>query len=165
MGAAFEVRRARAADLPAAQALQAALHREHEGLDPRYRLADDAAARWAADLRVWVRSDADRVLVADAGAAGLVGLAVAHLAWPPPIYVPRLMVWVDDLYVAPPWRGRGVARALVAALGAWGRDAGAADLRAGVLAANAAGRAFWAAAGAGPYSLTVALPLDPPANP
>jgi GNAT superfamily N-acetyltransferase len=142
--------------------MQEALRAEHQPLDPRYRISDDAPARWSADLRTWVRSDADRILVADAGPAGLVGLAVAHLSWPAPIYVQRLMVWVDDLYVVPPWRGRGVGRALLDHLGAWGRAAGATELRAGVLAANEQGRLFWSAAGGTDFSVTVAMPLTPP---
>ncbi len=154
------VRRVRAADVPAAQALWAALHREHERLDPRYRLSEDAAARWASDLRAWARSDADRVLVAEAEGGALIGLAVAHLAWPPPVYAPHLLVWVDDLYVEPAHRGSGAGRALLDALKAWGREAGATDLRAGVLATNPAGRAFWASAGGADYQVTVTLPLD-----
>jgi GNAT superfamily N-acetyltransferase len=157
----WEVRRARAADLPAVQALQEGLRREHVPLDERYRLSDDVAARFAADLRVWVRSDADRIFVADAGADGIVGIAIAHLAWPAPIYLQRLMVWVDDLYVVPAWRRRGVGQGLLDALREWGAAAGAEDLRAGVLAANELGRRFWAAAGGSDYSVTVALPLTP----
>lgn len=157
----WEVRRARAADLPAVQALQENLRREHVPLDERYRLADDVAARFAADLRVWVRSDTDRIFVADAGAEGIVGVAVAHLAWPAPIYLQRLMVWVDDLYVMPAWRRRGVGRALLGALRDWGGAAGAEDLKAGVLSANSLGRRFWAGAGGSDYSVTVALPLSP----
>ncbi len=159
--ARWEVRRARAADLPAAQQLQEALRREHEPLDDRYRIADDAPARWASDLRAWVRSDADRILVADAGDDGIVGLAVAHLAWPAPIYMQRLMVWVDDLYVRPAWRGGGVAGDLLVALQAWGTAVGAHDLRAGVLAANSQGREFWRRAGATDYSVTVVMPVIP----
>jgi GNAT superfamily N-acetyltransferase len=157
----WEVRRARAADLPAVQALQEGLRREHVPLDERYRLSDDVAARFAADLRAWIRSDVDRVFVADGGAAGLVGIAVAHLAWPAPIYLQRLMVWVDDLFVLPAWRGRGVGTDLLGALREWGASAGAEDLRAGVLAANDLGRRFWAEAGGSDYSVTVALPLPP----
>ena len=165
MEARWEVRRARAADLPAAQELQEALRREHELLDLRYRIADDAPARWAADLRAWVRSDADRILVADAGEEGIVGLAIAHLAWPAPIYLQRLMVWVDDLYVRPAWRSKGVGRDLLSALQAWGGTVGAEDLRAGVLTANTQGLDFWSAAGASSYSVTVNMPLRPGKDP
>jgi len=157
-----EVRRARPADLPGAMAMQEALHAEHQALDPRFVVADDAPARWSADMRAWLRSDSDRILVADAGDAGLAGLAIAHLCWPAPIYRQRLMVWADDLYVVPAWRGRGVGRELFGALAEWGRAAGATELRAGVLGANDRGRDFWRRAGADDFSVTVTVRLDAP---
>ena len=76
------VRRAAAADRAAAVALWTALHREHEALDARYRLAADAPVRWAVDFGDWVRSDADRIWLAEAD-GDRVGLLTAHL------YVPR----------------------------------------------------------------------------
>lgn len=153
------VRRARAADADAVRGLWEALHREHEATDARYRLSEDAALRWASDLREWTRSESDRVLVAEVGDEP-VGLAVAHLMWPAPVYAPHLMVWVDDLYVQPGYRGQGVGRALLDALRAWGREKGATDLRAGVLATNPGARRFWAGAGGVDYSVTVTLGLD-----
>lgn len=153
------VRRARAADADAVRSLWEALHREHEAADARYRLGEDAALRWASDLREWTRSEADRVLVAEADGE-LVGLTVAHLAWPAPVYAPHLMVWVDDLFVLPAYRGQGVGRALLDALRAWGREKGATEIRAGVLATNDGARRFWAGAGGADYSVTVTVPLD-----
>ncbi len=152
------VRPARSSDLPVAVALWTALHREHQALDPRYRLADDAAARWSTDFRDWTRSDGSRVWLAlDAGRP--VGLLTAHLYQPAPVYRERLFVHVGDLYVTPGARGAGVGRALLDHAEAWGRAEGATQLQAGVLAANAAGRAFWGRAGADDYSVTVALGL------
>lgn len=154
------VRRARAADADEVRRLWQALHHEHEWTDVRYRMSEDAALRWASDLREWTRSDTDRVLVAE-GADELMGMTVAHLAWPAPIYAPRLMVWVDDLYVLPAYRGQGVGRALLDALRAWGREQGAEEIRAGVLATNDGARRFWAGAGGADYSVTVTLDLGP----
>jgi GNAT superfamily N-acetyltransferase len=152
------VRRARPADRAEAVALWQALHREHEALDPRYRLAPDAALRWANDFDEWVREGRDLVLVAEAS-AGLVGLLVAHLAYPIPAYAPTLFAHVDDVFVSPEWRGRGVGRALLAEAERWARGEGAAHLQAGVLAPNADGRAFWSRVGTDDYMVIVTKPL------
>ena len=154
------VRRAVLADRAAAVALWTALHREHEALDARYRLADDAADRWATDVADWTRSDGDRVWLAhDAADGPPVGLLTAHLATPPPTFAAALWVWVDDLYVAPAARGRGVASLLLDEARIWAHGHGATEVRAGVLASNPAGRAFWARQGAADVSAVVAIPL------
>ncbi len=153
------IRRATRADRDAAVALWAALHREHEALDDRYHLAGDAEERWATDFRTWAESDADRVWLADrAGSA--VGLLTAHLYTPAPTFAEALMVYVDDLYVAPAARRRGAAGLLLDEARAWAYGAGATELRAGVLAGNAAARAFWARQGAADFSVVVAVPLE-----
>lgn len=154
------IREARGSDVEAALALWAALHREHEARDPRYRLSDDAAARWRTSFRDWVRSPGSRVWLGLDG--GPVGLLTAHLYEPAPTYRPHLLVHVDDLYVAPRTRGTRLGTRLLEAARAWGLEAGATELRAGVLAANAAGRAFWERQGAEDYSVTVTMPVAGP---
>ena len=155
------VRRATAADRPAAVALWAALHREHEALDARYCLAADAAARWSADFGDWARSATDRIWLADAGGEP-VGLLTAHLYVPAPTFAPSEMVYVDDLYVAPGVRGQGIGTLLLGEARAWGLATGAREVRAGVLATNPAGRRFWARAGAQDFSVVVTLGLGRP---
>lgn len=155
------IREARPSDLAVALPLWEALHREHEARDPRYRLSDDASRRWATDFRDWARSDGSRIWLAfDAGQP--VGLLTAHLYQPTPTYRPSLFVHVDDLYVAPEVRGSGIAHRLLDAARVWGREAGAEHLQAGVLALNAAGRAFWNREGTEDFSVTVTLPLGDP---
>ncbi|MEM7788816.1 MAG: GNAT family N-acetyltransferase [Bacteroidota bacterium] len=151
------VRVARPSDLPVALSLWEALHRAHEALDPRYRLGADAGLRWSNDFRTWTRSATDRVWLALDG--GPVGLLTGHLYEPAPTFAPFSMVYVDDLYVAPAARGAGVATALLDAARAWGREEGATQLRAGVLARNEAGRAFWARQGTEDLSVTVTVDL------
>lgn len=153
------VRAATASDLPVALPLWEALHREHEAQDPRYQLSAEAAQRWATDFRTWTRSAADRVWLAIDGSSA-VGLLTAHLYEPTPTFEPFLMVYVDDLYVTPRARGRGAGRALLRAARQWGAAEGAVQIRAGVLATNAAGRGFWTREGARDFSVTVTLPLD-----
>lgn len=150
------VREARPSDLAAALPLWRALHREHESLDARYRLADDAGARWSADFREWTRSRTSRVWLA-VGAGEPVGLATAHLYVPVPTFEPQSLVHVDDLFVAPGARGAGLGARLLDHARQWGASQGASQLRAGVLAANAAGRAFWTRQGARDFSVTVTI--------
>lgn len=152
------VRPARPAERDVAVALWTALHREHEAQDARYRLSDDAVQRWTTDVRDWLRSPRDAVWLGLDGATP-VGLLTAHLYETTPMYAPVSLVYVDDLYVRPASRGRGLASALLGAARAWGADLGATELRAGVLAANGPGRAFWARQGAEDFSVTVTLPL------
>ena len=152
------VREAQSSDLASALALWEALHREHEAADARYRMSDDAAARWATDFRDWTRSRTSRVWLAMAPEP--VGLLTAHLFEPAPTYRYVSLVHVSDLYVTPAARGTGVGRALLDAARQWGRAEGATRLQAGVLAANAAARAFWDRQGAEDYSVTVTMELD-----
>ena len=161
----MRVRRAVLSDRTAAVALWTALHREHEAQDARYRLAPDAADRWATDFGDWTRSDGDRVWLAETppeeGGAP-VGLLTAHLYTPAPTFEPALMVWVDDLYVAPHARRRGAAGLLLDEARIWAHSHDAGEIRAGVLSANPAGRAFWARQGAADFSVVVTIPLGEP---
>lgn len=155
-------RRATRADRDAAVALWSALHREHEAQDARYRVADDAADRWATDFETWVRSEGDRIWLAEA-AGTPVGLLTAHLYAPVPTFQPALMVYVDDLYVAPAARSGGVAALLLDEARAFAFACGATEIRAGVLASNPAGRAFWTRQGARDFSVVVTIQLEEPA--
>ena len=154
------IRLARPSDGPGALALWSALHEEHQAKDPRYRLSGDAGQRWLTDYREWTRSSTDRVWVAEMEAE-VVGLLTAHLYVPSPSYAPTTIVYVDDLYVAVEARGLGLASQLISEATTWGRIHGATQVRAGVLAANAGGRAFWASQGAADFSVTVTIDLVP----
>ena len=150
------IREARPSDLAAALPLWLALHAEHESLDARYRMADDAGARWSADFREWTRSRTSRVWLAVA-VGRPVGLLTAHLYETVPTFQPQSLVHVDDLYVAPEARGTGLGVRLLDHARQWGAGLGATQLRAGVLAANADGRAFWARQGAEDFSVSVTV--------
>jgi ribosomal protein S18 acetylase RimI-like enzyme len=54
---------------------------------------------------------------------------------------------IDNVYVMAEWRGRGVARALLAQAEGWARRRGIFELQLGVLANNALGLAVWRQSG------------------
>ncbi|MEM6325986.1 MAG: GNAT family N-acetyltransferase [Bacteroidota bacterium] len=153
------IRKARRADRDGALALWRLLQAEHEAQDPRYRLSHDAEARWSTDFRDWTRAHSSGVWVAEADDR-LVGLLTAHLAEPAPVYRSTPFVFIGEIVVATKWRGQGIARLLLGAARDWGRQIGAGEIRAGVLATNPAGRRFWARQGAEDFSVTVTIPLE-----
>ena len=153
------VRPAEQADQDEALALWRALHHEQEALDPRYRLAEDAPDRWAHDFPEWVRSAHHCIRVAESKTGALVGLLTAHAGWPVPVYASVSFVHVDDLFVSLPARGQGIGVALLDSVREWAADIGATEIRAGVLAANSSGQAFWTEQAAQPFSTTLILQL------
>ncbi len=167
---AITIRRAGRDDRTAAVSLWRQLQADHEAQDPRYRIAPDAEARWATDYRTWTRAHTSRVWVAEVTAAApeasgeLVGLLTAHLADPTPMYRGASFVFVSDLVTASTWRGQGIGARLVETARAWGREVGAGELRAGVLATNPAGRRFWEREGGADYTITVVMPLESAAS-
>lgn len=136
---------ARADELPA-------LARMIEAL---FRLESDFAPDAQRQLRGLERLIADapghaRVAVARAP-EGPVGVAVAQLVVS--TAEGALSAWIEDVYVQPHWRGRGVGRGLVDYLLAWSRTAGA--TRAQLLADedNAPALAFYRRLGWAPTRL------------
>lgn len=157
------VRRARPSDLDALADLWITLLREQAALDPRFAPSDDAQARFRNDVPVWLEDDTRRLFVADDDGT-LVGFATAHRWSPAPIYAFASEVYVDELYVKEAHRGHDVGRALVQAVVDWADALKAHRVRAGVLAANERGLAFWKEQGAEPYSVTVTIERDGPAR-
>jgi len=155
----INVRRARKQDQQAVAVLWYALLTEQAALDDRFGPSDDALGRWNNDFPVWLHNDARRILVAER-AETLVGVATAHRWAAPPVYRYAEEVYINELYVTPDERGKGAGRALVEAIRAWADELGTQRLRVGVLAANAAGAAFWEALDARPLSVTYTIELD-----
>lgn len=129
------VRAPGAADLPAWVAMRAALWPE-----------EDAGAL-AAEAARWLHAGADGVFLAevDGQPAGMAEASLRHghvngTATSP---VGFLEAW----YVAPPWRGRGIGRALVQAVEAWTRVRGCTELASDARLDNTAGRAAHLACG------------------
>lgn len=121
--AAWLVRPALAADVPAAAAAVAELLAELGGEAP------SAAALEEATGALVERPELGALLLADAG-PGLVGLLAG--SWQHAIHVPGLYGLIQDLWVDPARRGDGVGRALVEAFAGLAKERGAARLEVGL---------------------------------
>lgn len=151
------IRRARKEDQDQGGALWLQLLTEHAALDPRFAVADDALARWSNDFPYGIVDEQTRIFVADQEGT-LVGFIAAHLWTPPPIYTGVVEGYIDELYVVPEARRQGVGERLVEAVKTWAATVPACRLRVGVLAANAAGLAFWERLQA--HTLAVTLTIE-----
>lgn len=88
------------------------------------------------------------------------GFATVERWGPPPIYQVRPGLYIDEIFVDPEYRRRGHGRSLVDAIRGWGDEIGARELRAGVLARNDEGCAFWKEVGGVEIAKTFAVLLD-----
>ena len=159
--AGVDVRRAARSDVDALRGLWAAFVAEQAAFDARLTPAPDADRLWAATLREALDSGTPSVLVADvdgrvAGFVVIDGLAASPVLAAPPSAV------VGELYVAPSFRRRGLARALLDAASAEAARLGAAAVRFEVASGNAASHALVAAWGARPLATVYTREFDAP---
>ena len=151
------LREASTHDASAVCALWLDLMHEHEALDARFVLSEDAPLRWKNDFPLWVEDQTRMLLLAELSGE-LVGFIQAHRRLDPPIFKEKPEVFIDELYVVPSARKRGVGRLLLDAIRTWAREVGAAQLRLRVLSANSDGLAFWERHGA--RSMDIALTIE-----
>ena len=150
---------ARAEDLPVLARLIEALFQ----LEPDFR---PDASKQLRGLRWLLDAPPARSRIAVARSPeGPVGVAIAQLVMSTAEGAPS--AWIEDVYVLPAWRSRGIGRGLVEYLLAWAHDAGA--TRAQLLADrdNAPALAFYRRLGWGPTRLLTlrhGLDHEPPAD-
>ena len=156
--ASYTIRSARRLDARFVTALWLALHREHEALDGRYVLSDDADQRWHNDFKVWVEDDTHTILLG-CFQDEVVGFIHAYRRLEPPIYKDAPEVYIDEVYVTPAHRARGLGTALLNAVRAWGAEGGAEWIRLRTLARNTEGIKFWEKHGGEALAVTYTLPL------
>lgn len=138
----FQVRPARAEDLPAVLVLFRELDRFQEGwrvFEPRGDLAGEAEARYLAALE----DPAELHLVAR-HADRLVGMGLARILVPSSMSDER-GAEVSNVYVRPDARGLGIGRALVTELARWSRERGARRLVVKTYTQNEEALRFWEA--------------------
>lgn len=76
-----------------------------------------------------------------------------------PVFIPQRWSVIDDLFVLPSFRRRGIGAQLIGAAENWARERGGAWLELGVYTFNEDARAFYEALGYGPVSTKLRKPL------
>ena len=160
MDTSFSIRKASTEEAASVCMLWGRLVYEHEQLDERFVIADDAHERWLNDFPHWVEDELHCLLVAVDDMGQIAGFIHAQCWEEPPIYSQVPEVFVIEIYVNRASRGKGIGAALVEALKNWSKGHLAERLRFGVLAANAPGIAFWEALQAKPISIAFTIDLE-----
>ena len=138
----FAIRAGRREDAEAAARLWMHSAEEHTSHDPVYATAPDAEKtmrRFLADL---ARNSYAFVFVATVGDR-IVGFISGELREGSPTFLPKTWASVDDVFVDPEHRNRGMGRALIASVEGWARQKGANGVSLQVAAANGRGRKFY----------------------
>ena len=152
-----DVRQAQMDDREAVGRMWLRLLNEQSDRDDRMGVADDALDRWQNDFPMWLEDETARIYLAEGDDEEPVGFATARRWGPAPIYAESSEVYLDELFVRPEARRDGYGTQLVHAVRHWSDQLGAQRIRLRVLAANEAGRAFWAAQDAVSLSLTLTI--------
>jgi GNAT superfamily N-acetyltransferase len=138
----FAIRAARREDAEAAARLWMQSAEEHTSHDHVYATAPGAEKtmrRFLADL---ARNGYAFVFVATVGDR-MVGFVSGELREGSPTFLPKTWASVDDVFVHPDHRNRGIGRALIASVEGWARRKGASGVSLQVAAANGRGRKFY----------------------
>lgn len=132
---------------------------EQAAMDDRFKIAEDVEERWRNDYEALLKAERRRVFVALQDGEP-VGFVTAARYAPLPIYELASEIFVEELYVRPDARHRGIGERLMEAIRSWAAELKADRLRIVSLWANAEGRAFWEREGAKPFSITYTIELD-----
>lgn len=138
----FAIRAGRREDAEAAARLWMQSAEEHTSHDPVYATtpgAEKTMRRFLADL---ARNGYAFVFVATVGDR-MVGFVSGELREGSPTFLPKTWASVDDVFVHPDHRNRGIGRALIASVEGWARRKGASGVSLQVAAANGRGRKFY----------------------
>lgn len=155
----YNIRRARKKEAEQVAALWEQFLAEQEKLEERFRAADDASERWLNDFPLWLEDETRRIFVAENGGS-IAGFISVHRTGPPPIYADASEVYVDEIYVVPEHRGKGIGGELVGKVRAWAEELAADRLRFACLSNNDAARAFWQKQQARSFYTTMTIELE-----
>ena len=158
--APWTIRPYRDSDKSGCRACVVELQEAERLIDERLRPGESMADEYLLDMHGRCRDNAGTILVADTG-TGIVGLVMVltrvpftSLDDPPGDYA-----LIADLVVCESHRGRGLGAALLDAAEQLARDAGAPELRIGVLTGNDSARRLYARRGFASYLETLSKGL------
>lgn len=162
---AIDIRPFAAADETSCRACIVELQEAERHIDARLRRGEEIADQYLRVMHARCREYGGIILVAEL-AGEVVGLALVlvrvpfeELDEPPGEYA-----IVAELVVRDAYRRRGIGAALLRAAERHARDAGASELRIGVLSGNHAAHALYGREGFSPYLETLTKPLMPEAQ-
>ena len=143
MGEPFEIRSAHPSDRAAVVGLWLELIEYHRRLDPDYPVPAGLREALLAEIDRGLERPACRLLLA-AGAGEAIGFLFAEADAESRRGEEEVgSGWIHELWVAPAWRRRGVASALVEEAQCFFDERGEARMSVRVEAGNAEGLAFW----------------------
>ena len=152
------IREAQKGDELAVRTLWRSLMDEHAAMDRRFVVSDDAQDRWANDFPVWIE-DGGHYLAVVALKNEVVGFVHARQWMDMPIFVQNPEIYLDEIYIIPAHRGKGMGKKLYRSVEAWSQEKGASFIRLTTLATNPESNAFWNALGARPLHTTYTVEL------
>ena len=151
-----DIRPATPADKAALGDLWEAFLNEQAQHDSDLAPAEDARKRWENDYEGWLQDDGIFLSVAIKEAV-LIGFAYASLTYHAPIYRAGKEAFLNELFVAPPHRRKGIGTRLLGEARAWAEEQEVRRLRLSTLYHNTAAREFWEAAGARAHAVTYVM--------
>jgi GNAT superfamily N-acetyltransferase len=115
---------------------------EHTAHDSVYETAPGAEKTMRRFLADMANSDYSFLFVAVVGDR-TVGFISGELRQGSPTFLPKSWASVDDVFVEPGYRNRGMGRALLKSVSAWAKERDADGISLQVAAANSRGRKFY----------------------
>jgi GNAT superfamily N-acetyltransferase len=156
----YVIREARAADLDRLEELFLALQEHIEGANAElWRMNPEGRGALRAQVANRLAAAAGTAIVADHQDDGVVGVAFGRVVTNHR-YEPSVAGLVDQAYVRPHHRRRGVATRLVAHLCAFFAGQGARDISLRYVTGNDEAAAFWQALGFAPRIITAGATLE-----
>jgi GNAT superfamily N-acetyltransferase len=138
----FTIRPGRREDAAEAARLWMQSAEEHTSHDKVYETspgAEKTMRRFLAD----VANNSYSFLFVAAAGGRTVGFVSGELRQGSPTFLPKTWASVDDVFVEPGYRNRGMGRALLQSVRAWADERGADGISLQVAAANSRGRKFY----------------------